>query len=102
MTDDTRQKRFTWEVDDIIIEDEQGDDIKNQMHGSPLNVRRSISNIIDQMTEQHKARWFVLNEIEAGPGLDAAIEAALDDGVDAEDVLSSLVEAMMQEDDDAA
>ena len=67
-----------------------------------LDVRRSISEILAEMTEQHKARWFVLNEIEAGPGLDAAIEAALDDGVDAEDVLSSLVEAMMQEDDDAA
>ena len=67
-----------------------------------LDVRRSISEILAAMDEQHKARWFVLNEIEAGPGLDAAIEAALDDGVDAEDVLSSLVEAMMQEDDDAA
>ena len=61
-----------------------------------LDVRRSISEILAAMDEQHKARWFVLNEIEAGPGLDAAIEAALDDGVDAEDVLSSLVEAMME------
>ena len=64
-----------------------------------LDTRRSISEILAAMTEQHKARWFELNEVEAGPGLEAAIEAALDDGVDAEDVLSSLVEAMMEGDD---
>jgi len=62
-----------------------------------LDVRRSISEILAEMTEAHKARWFELQELDAAPNLRELIEAALDDGVDAEDVLATLVEAMTEE-----
>ena len=61
-----------------------------------LDVRRSISEILDAMTESDKARWFKLNELDAGTGFADAIEAALDDGADPEDVLATLIEAMAE------
>ena len=60
-----------------------------------LDVRRSISEVLDTMGEEDRVRWFELNSLEPGAGLEEAIEQALDDGVDADDVLASLVEAMM-------
>ena len=66
-----------------------------------LDTRRSISEVLGSMTEQHKARWFDLNGVEPGAGFEQAVEAALDDGVDEDDVLASLVEAMAEESDDA-
>jgi len=66
---------------------------------NPLNVRRSISELLATMTEQHKARWFELNGVESGTGFAGAIEAALDGGADEEDVLASLVEAMVEDGD---
>jgi len=64
-----------------------------------LDARRSISYLLGAMTEAHKARWFVLNEVDAGPGFGKAIEDALDDGAPAEDVLATLIEAMVEDDD---
>ena len=67
----------------------------------PLDVRRSISEILAAMTEPQKARWFELNELDAAPNLRELVESALDDGVNAEDVLATLIEAMTEEGDDA-
>jgi len=64
-----------------------------------LDTRKSISMLLDAMTERDKARWFELNELDASPNLAGLIEAALDDGVDPEDVLATLVEAMTEGDD---
>ena len=54
------------------------------------------------MTEQQKARWFELNELDTAPNLRELVEAALDDGVSAEDVLATLIEAMTEEGNDAS
>ena len=62
-----------------------------------LDTRRSISEILAAMTDRQKARWFELNELDAAPNLRELVEQALDDGVSAEDVLATLVEAMTEE-----
>ena len=67
-----------------------------------LDVRRSISEILAVMTDRQKARWFELNELDAAPNLRELVEQALDDGVSAEDVLATLVEAMTEESNDAS
>jgi len=67
-----------------------------------LDVRRSISEILAVMTDRQKARWFELNELDAAPNLRELVEQALDDGVSAEDVLATLVEAMTEEGNDAS
>jgi len=67
-----------------------------------LDVRRSISEILAVMTDRQKARWFELNELDAAPNLRELVEAALDDGVSAEDVLATLIEAMTEEGNDAS
>jgi len=61
-----------------------------------LDIRRSISELLGAMTERHKAHLFEMLGIEPWPGLEQAVEAALDEGADPDDVLTTLLLCMLE------